>query len=345
VLALLAACAVGLVPRPGGAQPAPQPAEGDVTAVPAEDPADEVRRMLEAVVSAEREVRDSFVRLDGWLAQGRTQFVDASGSPDWRWSLIERVAARVRTLLDPQVLVDAQREARERLDAGDVAGARERVVGTMRPFMDRGDEASTLMAYVPRRVVAELGVAKLRSLLRANGVESPASARIGQLEALLAARESRDDFTMAAEVELPELETLHAQAYDAAFQSALSTARARPAAALAYRARTARCPLAADTGTPGDAPRLDTTLSAPTADYYPRDALDQELEGKVALSARVDPQGCVRAAAVLVSTGVEALDAAALRWMLEGAVYRRSAPRPDGQLATTSLSVNFKSGD
>jgi hypothetical protein len=53
----------------------------------------------------------------------------------------------------------------------------------------------------------------------------------------------------------------------------------------------------------------------------------------------------VRAAAVLVGTGVEALDAAALRWMLEGAVYRRSAPRTDGQPATTSLSVNFKSED
>ncbi|MCU0760729.1 MAG: energy transducer TonB [Steroidobacteraceae bacterium] len=318
---------------------------GDLAQAEQEDPADEVSRMLEAVVQAEREVRDSFARLDGWLEQGRTQLVDAAGTPDWRWSLIERVAARVRTLLDPQALRDAQREARERLEAGDVAGARERVVDTMRPFMDRGDEASMLMAYVPRRVVAELGVARLRALLRGNGVESTASARIVQLEALLAARESRDDFAMAAEVELAELETLHAQAYDAAFQAAFSKARAQPASALAYRPRTARCPLAADTGTPGDAPRLDTTLSAPTADYYPRDALDQEIEGKVALSARVDAQGCVRAAAVLVSAGVEALDAAALRWMLEGAVYRRSAPRADGQPATTSLSVNFKAGD
>ena len=95
----------------------------------------------------------------------------------------------------------------------------------------------------------------------------------------------------------------------------------------------------------GDAPRLDTTLSAPTRDYYPRDALEQEIEGKVALSARIDPQGCVRAAAVLVSSGVPALDEAALRWVLEGAVYTRSKPRPGGQPASASLSVNFKASD
>jgi hypothetical protein len=31
--------------------------------------------------------------------------------------------------------------------------------------------------------------------------------------------------------------------------------------------------------------------------------------------------------------------------MLEGAVYRRSVPRADGQPTTTSLSVNFKAAD
>lgn len=346
-------------PRAIAADPAPasdassvagaavDPAAGDPAGgEPAvQDPAAEVRSMLDAVASAEREVRDSLARFDGWLEQGRAQFIDASGAPDWRWSMLERVVARVRVLLDPQVLVDAQRVARERLDGGDVAGARARIVDTMRPFVDRGEEAATLMSYVPRRVLAGLGVAKLRALLRGNGIESPASGRIVQLEALLAARESRDDFAMAAEVELPELESLQRQAYDAAFQAALESARSRPSTALAYRARTARCPLAADTGAPGDVPRLDGTLSAPTSDYYPREALQQEIEGKVALSARIDPQGCVRAAAVLVSTGIEALDAAALRWMLEGAVYRRSRPRADGELASISLSVNFKSGD
>jgi TonB family protein len=325
--------------EPAAAADALEPAQ------PARDPAAEVRAMLESVAASESEVRDSLARFDRWLEQGRAQFVGASGEPDWRWKLLERVIARVRVLLDPDVLARLRQDAQQQLERGDVQGARDLIVDTMQPFLGRGEEASTLMNYVPRRVAAELGGARLSALLRGNGLDSPAAARIAQLEALLAAREAREDFAMAAEVELAELESLQAQAYDVAFKTALGAARARPASALQYQVRGVRCPLAADTGAPGEAPRLDTTLSAPTSDYYPKDALEQDIEGKVALSARIDPQGCVRAAAVLVSSGVEALDTAALRWMLEGAVYTRSRPRSDGEPAVTSLSVNFKATD
>jgi len=328
------------------AAPAPAPVAPDTERVqPARDPAAEVRAMLDSVAASENEVRDSLARFDRWLEQGRAQFTGASGEPDWRWRLLERVIARVRVLLDPEVLAGLRRDAQQRLESGDAQGAHDLIVDTMQPFMDRGEEASTLMNYVPRRVAAELGGARLSALLRGNGLDSPASARITQLEALLAAREARDDFAMAAEVELAELEAVQAQAYDAAFKAAFGAARARPASALRYQPRDVRCPLAADTGAPGESPRLDTTLSAPTSNYYPKDALEQDIEGKVALSARIDPQGCVRAAAVLVSSGVEALDAAALRWMLEGAVYTRSRPRPGGEPAVSSLSVNFKATD
>ncbi|MCP5338757.1 MAG: TonB family protein [Sinobacteraceae bacterium] len=309
------------------------------------DPVAQAREMLEAVAQAEIEVRDSLRRFDRWLAEGRARFSDEQGAPDWRWSLLERIVGRVHSLLDPEELSRARQEAGERLEHGDAAAARERLAATMRPFMDHGEEAATLMNYVPRRVAAQLGLARLQALLRGNGIDSPAMPRLAQLEALLAAREARDDFAMAAEVELAELESLQRQAYDAAFQSALGAARARPAQSLRFQSRDVRCPLAADTGAPGEVPRLDTTLSAPTYDYYPGEALDQDIEGKVALSARIDPQGCVRAAAVLVSSGVEMLDAAALRWMLEGAVYTRSRPRPDGQPAVTALSVNFQAAE
>lgn len=309
------------------------------------DPVAQAREMLEAVAQAEIEVRESLQRFDRWLAEGRVRFSDEHGAPDWRWQLLERIVGRVHSLLDPEELSRARQEAGERLEHGDAAAARERLATTMRPFMDRGEEAATLMNYVPRRVAAQLGLARLQALLRGNGIDSPALPRLAQLEALLAAREARDDFAMAAEVELAEHESLQRQAYEVAFQAALGAARARPAQSLQFRPRDVRCPLAADTGAPGEAPRLDTTLSAPTYDYYPGEALDQDIEGKVALSARIDPQGCVRAAAVLVSSGVEVLDTAALRWMLEGAVYTRSRPRPDGQPAVTALSVNFQAAE
>ena len=259
--------------RPAAAQaveasaaPAPAPVAPDTERVqPARDPAAEVRAMLDSVAASENEVRDSLARFDRWLEQGRAQFTGASGEPDWRWRLLERVIARVRVLLDPEVLAGLRRDAQQRLESGDAQGAHDLIVDTMQPFMDRGEEASTLMNYVPRRVAAELGGARLSALLRGNGLDSPASARITQLEALLAAREARDDFAMAAEVELAELEAVQAQAYDAAFKAAFGAARARPASALRYQPRDVRCPLAADTGAPGESPRLDTTLSAPTS--------------------------------------------------------------------------------
>ena len=264
---------------------------------------------------------------------------------DPRERLRLRLEARIRTLLDTTEVAAAAQAARQKLDAGDVAGARARILETMQPFLGRSEEVRTLANYLPRRDAVDRADARLRALLRSNGIESPALPRLEQLQGLLASRESRDDFAMAAGLELADLESLQQQAYEAAFQAALTKARAKPEGALAFQPRSVRCPLAADTGPPGAAPRLDSTLSTPTADYYPKEALEQRLEGKVAVSARVDPGGCVRAAAVLVGTGVELLDAAALRWMLEGAVYRRSVPRADGNAATTSLSVNFKSVD
>jgi TonB family protein len=320
-----------------GAAAASEAAPGAETP-PAVSPADEVRVMLAAMAQVEADaarMRASF----GEPAAG------AEAPADPLDLLRLRIEARIRTLLDTAEVAAAAQAARQKLDAGDVAGARARILETMQPFLARSDEVRTLSSYLPRRAAIGRADARLRALLRGNGIDSAASSRLEQLQGLLAAREARDDFAMAAGLEMADLESLHQQAYEAAFQAALTKARARPASELAYQPRTARCPLAADTGPPGDAPRLDTTLSTPTDDYYPKDAFDQRVEGKVALSARVEPDGCVRAAAVLVGTGVEALDAAALRWMLEGAVYRRSVPRADGQPATTSLSVNFKSVD
>jgi len=271
--------------------------------------------------------------------------VGAEAPADPRERVRQRLEARIRTLLDTTEVAAAAQAARQKLDAGDVAGARARILETMQPFLGRSEEVRTLANYLPRRAAVERADARLRALLRSNGIDSPALPRLEQLNGLLASREARDDFAMAAGLELADLESLHQQAYEAAFQAALAKARTKPASALAYQPRTARCPLAGDTGPPGDAPRLDSTLSTPTAAYYPKEALDEGVEGKVAVSARVEPDGCVRAAAVLVGTGVDSLDAAALRWMLEGAVYRRSVARADGQPATTSLSVNFKSAD
>jgi TonB family protein len=352
MLAVSAVAAVALVAMHGAAvaqsaSPAPAPAEGASAAEsatptpeaePAASPADEVRAMLAAVAQIEADARRMRASLGEPAVGG-----DAPADP--RERLRQRLEARIRTLLDTTEVAAAAKAARQKLDAGDVAGARARILDTQQPFLGRSEEVQTPANYLPRRAAVERADARLRALLRSNGIESPALPRLEQLQGLLASREARDDFAMAAGLELADLESLYQQAYEAAFQAALAKARAKPESALSFQPRTARCPLAGDTGPPGPTPQIDSTLSTPTAAYYPQEALDQGVEGKVALSARVDPDGCVRAAAVLVGTGVDSLDAAALRWMLEGAVYRRSVRRADGQSATTSVSVNFRSAE
>lgn len=306
--------------------------------------------MLESMVRAEAGVRATLQRLDGFMAQGQASFAGtaeerARGARDWRWTLLERVNARLRELLEPEAIAAQREAARASLANGDAPGARQLILDYMQPFMDRGEEVGTLMDYIPRRLVADLGTTRLRALLRGNAQESPEMPRIEQLEALIASREARDDFMMAADLELGELESLVRRAYDAAFAAALKAARDKSPDTLRLADRTARCPVVSDLGPVSDVPRVNTTLSTPTSAYYPPDALANGIEGKVAVYARVSPEGCVRAAGVLVSTGVEALDAAALRWMLEGAVFSRSKPRAGGEVASTLLNVNFKASD
>lgn len=307
----------------------------------APSPEDEVRSMLASMSQAEVAVREMLQRADAQVAQGRALFHASEESG--RVSLLERVSARVHELLDAEALAATRISASTRLEAGETPAARAAIIDYMGPLMARGEEAATLLNYVPRRIQADLGTARLRALLGGNGQSAPVLPRIEQLEALLAAREAREDFLMGADLELAELEDLLPKAYDAAFLAAVTAARQKPAGTLKPELRSARCPVVTDAGPVGDAPRISTVLSAPTADYYPAAALTQGVDGKVVIQAEVTPEGCVRTASVAVSSGVEALDAAALRWMLEGAVFARSRPLRGRGLATTLLSVSFKS--
>ena len=345
-------------PTPPPSVPAPtapvavqvQPGSGAALPAAATEPPSvevEVARMLEAMTQTERDAGQMLDRLDSFLAEGKVRY-GGSGAvpqPDWRGPLFERVGARIHALIDPKLLADQREAARAMLAGGDAVGARKLILDYMQPFMLRGEEAGTLMNYLPRRVVADLGMARLLALLRANQVSSPDLPRIEQLLALVANRESREDFLMAADLELGELEALQQKAYEAAFVEALKAATARPPESRVLQERAARCPVVSDLGPVTPAPKVNTILSTPTANYFPPEALAQGVEGKVAVYARVTPEGCVRAAGVLVSTGVDALDAAALRWMLEGAVFSRSTPLKGGELATTMLNVSFKSVD
>jgi len=143
---VLAALAAG-PPAATASAPAVAPAVVDApaAAAPVED---EVRGMLEAMSRAEADARAMLQRLDDVMARGPAQFAGtaeerARGSEDWRWTLLQRVNARLRALLDPEALAAQREAARIKLEEGDAAGARQRVVDYMQPYLARAEEVST----------------------------------------------------------------------------------------------------------------------------------------------------------------------------------------------------------
>jgi serine protease Do len=106
-----------------------------------------------------------------------------------------------------------------------------------------------------------------------------------------------------------------------------------------YRARKSVCPAAADHTSGTGTPKLVGTPRS-LEEYYPPDLVRHMVEGAVVLSLKVDASGCVTDIAVAGSSGTEAFDEAAMRW-IETAAFLPG--EKDGKAANTTspLAVNF----
>lgn len=112
------------------------------------------------------------------------------------------------------------------------------------------------------------------------------------------------------------------------------------AAGAVYRNRTTACPPPATATSGRDRPAIDPVTN-PLAEYYPDTIRRQMIEGAVVLSIKVSSTGCPTAFAVVGSSGVDALDEAALRW-IENASYRPAEHAGQAIDSTAHLLVNFQ---
>ncbi|MGC3982152.1 MAG: energy transducer TonB [Steroidobacteraceae bacterium] len=109
---------------------------------------------------------------------------------------------------------------------------------------------------------------------------------------------------------------------------------------LTYTDRNSACGAAAQRTSENRMPRLASS-SRNIDEFYPASARRNDIEGSVVLSLKISDSGCATAAAVLVSSGSTALDAAALAWF-DNASYYPAEQDGHGVAAITSLAVTFK---
>jgi TonB family protein len=82
----------------------------------------------------------------------------------------------------------------------------------------------------------------------------------------------------------------------------------------------------------------------PVESFYPKVSQDRGEEGTVVLRLRISDKGCVRAGAVVVHSGFEELDSAALRWM-ETAQYSPGFADGRAVAGEASIKVVFRLED
>ncbi len=107
----------------------------------------------------------------------------------------------------------------------------------------------------------------------------------------------------------------------------------------AFRARVSPCPQAATHGSGGKVAGMGEVHS-PLTEYYPTDLRKYQVQGTVVLGLRIDATGCMTEAGVVGSSGSEALDDSALRWVETASFF--PAER-DGTVVASEkqLAVNF----
>jgi TonB family protein len=101
--------------------------------------------------------------------------------------------------------------------------------------------------------------------------------------------------------------------------AALASTADREHDSLAARVRTSPCPPASAHTSGSAVPKIEAS-SGKTEEFYPLETKNERFEGAVVVEALISNTGCMKKASVYESSGVLALDEAALRWA-ESALY------------------------
>jgi TonB family protein len=211
-----------------------------------------------------------------------------------------------------------------------------------RLLWQRGQRVDALLAYWPN-------AAELRSLdagwpafLARNRLPAvtPQSAAVSELWGRLRA-------TLAGEAGTENVAALVEQlqsAYRGQRKELYERIRAaQPPGGPEFHDRASACPAPVPVTDSGGATRpVRVNVDRGVDDYYPAESRRVGETGSVLLAIRVDARGCAQAVAVLVSSGFERLDAAALRWIQEAATFVPAIAAGSPVDSVKELAVTFR---
>jgi TonB family protein len=171
----------------------------------------------------------------------------------------------------------------------------------------------------------------------ANGMPSqPATSALIAANQQLVMQLDAGEFARAADQEAPRLVIALRDSIKAAIPVVMKRRRPQD---MKFLQRSTPCGAAV---APDATRRSPEILGGPPVEsFYPKDSEDRGDEGTVVLRLRISNKGCVEAGAIVVHSGFDELDSAALRWM-ETAEYSPGFADGRAIAGETSIKVVFK---
>jgi TonB family protein len=265
--------------------------------------------------------------------------------------IVHSVNDDLRTLVQFSSAAQSRGADRERLRTALAAGNVEES-GRLLDSLEAGLVQDTTLArsIVRYWTLRTAAVANRARFERWRAAGALAAADVAALEPLFQRFEeqgNKHEFDAASTNTWPELESVREKIWN---ERAMELVRQGPgkgkgaierAALLEWHSRSAECPAFIPVSSGGSKPRLDATDSAGPDAYYPDEARLRNEEGAVTLWVEVSESGCPQRALVLVPSGYDPLDKAALDWLFDSHFL---AAESNGKLiaASSPLRVRFK---
>ena len=286
------------------------------------EPLPAVQAELATFDAALADIEESVNRLKKRFADGDTDFRGRSAIQDLDdWVFTAATRAQLAELRTQAVKSDG------------VPGARELLERALRLAREEQARSAAIGAYWTRHLPVPYWHRYWDGLYQANGVEREApDSLLLSLEKTIVESLNKGDFAAAGR---------DADVFVPVFFESLDRASSRILKVrdpvLVFKPRSTPCPPGAAPDRGRRHPKLSRAESLER--YYPQDALERGEAGSVVLRARVDRQGCGRAVTVVVRSGVESLDQAALQWF-ESAQF--SPAWLDGDTIDAELTFKMK---
>jgi TonB family protein len=232
-----------------------------------------------------------------------------------------------------------QRSANELLAKDRVNDAGKEMLEAVRLYREQEHRAQAISTLERSGYTTEAATKMHAAFFEANKQPPPtlpeASDAMNSLEQAILAGD-----VVAAQERLKLLAKIHLQSVASARAMILGNPPQNPE----RRLRNVPCPPVApspSSGATASAARLDPVASRTVLEFYPRDARRENVQGAVSMRLKIGSTGCVEAAELLVSSGFQVLDEAALSWVFLAARFFPALQEGKATESVQPSTVNF----